>query len=498
VPTVEGWPQGGSRDFAAAAAGLFLGSSPAWYKLCVLAFLILNPLTLFVMGPFVAGWLLVAEFIFTLGMALRCYPLQPGGLLVLEALFLKMAAPAAVYAEVKNNLPVILLLMFMVAGVYFMQELLLKAFSSLLLAVRRKWLLSLLFCSVSAVLSAFLDALTVTAVLITVCGGFYAVYHASLSRDGESVTDAEELEQFRGFLRSLMMHALVGTALGGVATLVGEPQNLLIGDAAGWDFLQFSQAMWPITLAVVCVGLLMVVTLEKSRRFGYGTQMPDGVRAVLLQHARSHAAQINPRELLLLLTQAIAGLLLIIALAFHVAEVGLIGLGLLVILTSFAGVVEERRVAHAFEEAMPFTALLVVFFAVVAVIHAAQLFDPVVRWVLGFEGNTRIALFYLANGTLSMVSDNVFVATVYIKQLAGMLASGHISSEQFRLFAIAVNAGTNIPSIATPNGQAAFLFLLTSAFAPLIRLSYLRMMWMALPYTIALGATALLVLVCMA
>jgi NhaB family Na+:H+ antiporter len=30
------------------------------------------------------------------------------------------------------------------------------------------------------------------------------------------------------------MHAAVGTALGGVATLVGEPQNLLIATKAGW------------------------------------------------------------------------------------------------------------------------------------------------------------------------------------------------------------------------------------------------------------------------
>ena len=38
-----------------------------------------------------------------------------------------------------------------------------------------------------------------------------------------------------------------------------------------------------------------------------------------------------------------------------------------------------------------------------------------------------------------------------------------------------------------PNGQAAFLFMLTSALAPLLRLSYGRMVWMALPYTLVLG-----------
>ena len=57
---------------------------------------------------------------------------------------------------------------------------------------------------------------------------------------------------------------------------------------------------------------------------------------------------------------------------------------------------------------------------------------------------------------------------------------------------MAINTGTNLPSVATPNGQAAFLFLLTSALAPLIRLSYGRMVWMALPYTLVLTLVGLL------
>ncbi len=67
--------------------------------------------------------------------------------------------------------------MFMVAGIYFMQSMLLWTFTKLLLNVRSKMLLSLLFSMFAAVLSAFLDALTVTAVLISVGVGFYAVYH---------------------------------------------------------------------------------------------------------------------------------------------------------------------------------------------------------------------------------------------------------------------------------------------------------------------------------
>jgi NhaB family Na+:H+ antiporter len=108
-----------------------------------------------------------------------------------------------------------------------------------------------------------------------------------------------------------------------------------------------------------------------------------------------------------------------------------------------------------------------------------------------YEGKTQTALFFVANGLLSMISDNVFVATVYITEIAEIYASGAITREQFEALAVAINTGTNIPSVATPNGQAAFLFLLTSAIAPLIRLSYGRMVYKALPYTVTMSITGL-------
>ena len=62
---------------------------------------------------------------------------------------------------------------------------------------------------------------------------------------------------------------------------------------------------------------------------------------------------------------------------------------------------------------------------------------------------------------------------------------------QFDQLAVAINTGTNIPSVATPNGQAAFLFLLTSTLAPVIRLSYGRMVMLAFPYTITMTLSGL-------
>ena len=91
-----------------------------------------------------------------------------------------------------------------------------------------------------------------------------------------------------------------------------------------------------------------------------------------------------------------------------------------------------------------------------------------------------------------MISDNVFVATVYINEIKAAYDAGLIDLEHYEHLAVAVNTGTNIPSVATPNGQAAFLFLLTSAVAPLIRLSYMRMVILALPYTIVMSIVGLL------
>ena len=483
----------------------FLGPSPTWYKQTIVGFLVLNPLALFVLGPFVTGWLLIGEFIFTLALALRCYPLQPGGLLAIQAILLGMTSPQTVYQETVANFEVILLLMFMVAGIYFMKELLLFVFTRILLQVRSKKLLSLLFSLVAAVLSAFLDALTVTAVLISVGVGFYAVYHKVASGkklthedhdhsidDGVKEQHSEDLEQFRAFLRSLLMHGAVGTALGGVCTLVGEPQNLLIATIAEWDFVKFVTIMAPVTMPVLVCGLITCLLLEISGKFGYGAQLPDTVRAVRTEYQEREESHRNARSNARLVVQALVAVILVLGLALHLAAVGLIGLMVIVLLTAFNGVVEEHQLGHAFEEALPFTALLVVFFAIVAVIHDQHLFSPVINAVLAMESEVRPAMFFLANGVLSMISDNVFVATVYISEVKSALDAGTISRAEFDQLAVAINTGTNLPSVATPNGQAAFLFLLTSALAPLIRLSYGRMVMMALPYTVVLGSVGII------
>ncbi|UTV26901.1 Na(+)/H(+) antiporter NhaB [Photobacterium atrarenae] len=481
----------------------FLGKAPDWYKLAIIAFLIINPIVFFLIDPFVAGWLLVIEFIFTLAMALKCYPLQPGGLLAIEAVAIGMTSPAQVKHELVANIEVLLLLIFMVAGIYFMKQLLLFIFTKILINVRSKTLLSLSFVVMAAFLSAFLDALTVIAVVISVTIGFYSIYHKVASgrephASHDHTTDLHirevsrnDLENYRAFLRSLLMHAGIGTALGGVMTMVGEPQNLIIADQAGWLFGEFILRMAPVTVPVFICGVITTVLVEKFQLCGYGAQLPENVRKILVDFDNEERKTRTNLDYAKLAAQVVIAVWLIVGLAMHLAAVGLIGLTVIILATSFTGITEEHALGKAFEEALPFTALLAVFFSIVAVIIDQKLFAPIIHMVLSLEGSAQMTMFYIANGLLSMVSDNVFVGTVYINEVKSALLEGAITRDQFDMLAVAINTGTNLPSVATPNGQAAFLFALTSALAPLIRLSYGRMVYMALPYTLVLSMVGL-------
>ena len=224
-------------DNSATLLDTFLGPTPLWYKKAVIAALVLNVPAFFFLGPLVTSWIILFEFIFTLAMALKCFPLQPGGLLALQVLALGLTDTYHVYEEVIHGLPVILLVVFMVAAVHFLREMLFKFINKVLLGIRSRIAMNFATVAVVAVLSAFLDALTILAILIALTTTFYLVYEKVITKVGQEPglpsddshieeSRLQDLENFRGYLRGLLMHGAVATAIGGVSTLVGEPENI--------------------------------------------------------------------------------------------------------------------------------------------------------------------------------------------------------------------------------------------------------------------------------
>jgi len=469
----------------------FLGKTPFWYKYTILGFLVLNPLVFFLISPYVAGWLILMEFIFTLALALQCYPVPAGGILAIEAAIIGLAKPESIYNEVVANLPTVLLLIFMVAGIYYLKDVLSLLFTKLFISVRKKWQVSLVFCVVSALTACFLDALTLLAVLIAVCFNFFAIYHrvaGAYADDPKNQANAD-FDEFRGFLRNLIMHSAVGTALGGTLTIVGEPQNLMIGTKMGWSFVEFFQHCGVIAVPVMVAGFITCPLLEILHVPGFGYQLSDQIRQLIISDYEKKAKQAAGQGRYKYILQGVMAVVLILALAFHVAEVGLVGLAVIIVLSAFTGMTKEHDFSEPFNNAMPFVTLIVIFFAILAVVHDQHLVAPLIHWVLSFEGHAQLLVLYIVNGVLSMVSDSVFVASVFIAEMDIAYQAGAFSLDWYQNVATVINMGTNITSLGTPNGTAGFLFLLTSSLAPLIKLSYMQMVKIMVPYFLVLSTT---------
>jgi len=536
----------------------FLGQSPTWYKIAIITFLIVNPLLYYFVSPFVAGWVVLIEFIFTLACALKCYPLQPGGLIAIESVVIGLTNPHTIYREVLANVPTLLLLIFMVSAIYFIKDILFIAMTKMFLVFKKKHTLSLLFCLICASLSAFLDALTLVAIAIAVCFNFYAIYHRIEGHRDEDV----DIEELRGFLRNLIIHGTVGTIIGGTMTIVGEPNNMMIGTKMGWSFLEFIFHCAPVSVPAATVGFIVCFSLEYFNAPGFHYEMPERARELIQKDYTKKIQEMTEQNFYVYVIQIITLILLVLALALHVAEVGLIGIGLIIVVTAFTGQIKEHDIGAAFINSMPFAVLIVVFFAILGVVHEQHLITPLAEWVFTFDGRAQHIALYFTNGTLSFVSDNVFIATIFINEvesayvggiisqminhlnLESLHANGMVAQEIIRYIhdlpdakiapdnvlitqfisdvntacqngtlhdlaakyadktiisrgdyeqlAVVVNMGTNIPAMATPNGHAALLFLLTSSLAPLLKLSYYRMFILTLPYTIAMATTGAL------
>ena len=145
----------------------------------------------------------------------------------------------------------------------------------------------------------------------------------------------------------------------------------------------------------------------------------------------------------------------------------------------------ELSIGNAFGSNIFNIALVLGITAIILPIKVKQ--DILKKEWLYLMASTLIAGILIWDGHLSLADGLILLGLLTLFLIYTFVAAKKGDHKEFNNLAIAINTGTNLPSVATPNGQAAFLFLLTSSLAPLINLSYLRMVYMALPYTIVLS-----------
>jgi NhaB family Na+:H+ antiporter len=273
----------------------------------------------------------------------------------------------------------------------------------------------------------------------------------------------------------------------------------MVAKKLGWDFGDYMRHVAIIAVPAALSGFILCVVLETFKIFGYGYELPKRAYDAIVKDYNSKFAQLSKQSLFEYALQGTAALLLFAALALHVAEVGLIGIALMVFMSAFKGITKEHDFAESFNHSMPFALLITIFFAVLAVVDEQHLVKPLIRWTLTFDGNIQLMALYFTNGALSLVSDNIFVASVFINEIEIAYGGGKgFTREWFEKLGVVVCLGTNMPTMGTPNGHAALLFLLTSSLAPLVNLSYWQIFKLALPYTIVLtvaGAVSIFILI---
>jgi Na+/H+ antiporter NhaD/arsenite permease-like protein len=125
-----------------------------------------------------------------------------------------------------------------------------------------------------------------------------------------------------------LISQILASNIGGTATLIGDPPNILIGSAAGLDFVDFVVNLTPVVLVILGVFLVIMWLL-------FGRTMEDDASRLDVLAALDPAAAIKDRALmfraLAVLGLTIVGFLAHSAIGLEAATVALLGATVLMI-----------------------------------------------------------------------------------------------------------------------------------------------------------------------
>ena len=248
------------------------------------------------------------------------------------------------------------------------------------------WRILIVLCSITAVASAFLDNVT-TVVLI----GPITLFIASAL--GVSPVP-------------YLVGEILASNIGGTATLVGDPPNILIGSAAHIDFATFLVTLGP--LAVIVFGAFLLLS-----RVLFGAALSQGHDATAVIDLDESAVISDPRRMrisVLVMAGTVAGFLVAGPLGLEPATVALAGAAALFVLTG-------HDPADILPEVEWSTLLFFVglFMLVEGVIHVG-LIDQLAAGLFDLAGGdltvTSLALLWVS-GVASGIIDNIpYTATV--------------------------------------------------------------------------------------
>ena len=208
--------------------------------------------------------------------------------------------------------------------------------------------------------------------------------------------------------KPFLITQILASNIGGAATLIGDPPNILIGSATGLTFLDFMINLGPI----IVLNLAMVVVIWAIRFRTMPEPSPERRAEVI---ASAETDRINDYRLLrlslIVLGITMVGFLLHGALHLEAATVALAGAAVLLLLSRL----DVHTIANEVE--WPTIFFFGGLFVLVGGIEHVGLLDEIAERVVDITGGdvtlTIIALLWLA-AILSMIVDNIPAVTTLI------------------------------------------------------------------------------------
>ena len=256
------------------------------------------------------------------------------------------------------------------------------------------WILMLLLCTFTSIASMFVDNVTTILLMIPVT---------------LSITRTLGIHP----IPFIMAQVLVSN-IGGAATLIGDPPNILIGSAAGIDFNSFIVYMGP-TIAVVFGFSLLLIKLFFKNELKSEQKLEQKEDVQELMHRDENAIVIHHKGLLIKSLIVLVGVIILFSLqTITHLEVSIVAIGGAAVLLIISRVSLER-ILHEVDWA---TLLFFVgLFVIVGVAEHAGLITILAKLAIGITGGdpwiTFVMVIWLA-GIASAFVDNIPFTTTMI------------------------------------------------------------------------------------
>ena len=278
--------------------------------------------------------------------------------------------------------------------------------------------LLLILCLVTAGLSAFLDNVT-TVLLMT------PVTLSVARRLGISAAP-------------YLISQVLASNIGGTATLIGDPPNILIGSAAGLDFMDFLVNLGPVVLLILGAFVVTMVLMFRGT-----LQVPDHQREAALEATEDTI--IRDRGLLvrtlIVVGLTIVGFLAHSALGLEAATIALLGATALMLVARLDPHEMLREVEWS--TLFFFVGLFILVEAVVQAGIVGGIADMIADTTAGHEGATAMALLWFSAGA-SAVIDNIPYTATAIPVVHQLVAGGMPSDALWWSLALGACLGGNL------------------------------------------------------